>query len=77
VGDGVKASGQPGQLHGGGGLGEDLGEGFPACRGLGACEVALDRGVTCAEITGVLVALVPVLGTSRIAPAATAVLGCC
>jgi alkylhydroperoxidase/carboxymuconolactone decarboxylase family protein YurZ len=42
-----------------------------------ACEVALDRGVTCAEITGVLVALLPALGTDRIAAAAPTVLGCC
>jgi hypothetical protein len=42
-----------------------------------ACETALDRGVTCAEITGALVALVPVLGSSRIVPAAAVVLGCC
>lgn len=42
-----------------------------------ACEVALDRGVTCAEITGVLVALLPALGAGRIAAAASALLGCC
>jgi 4-carboxymuconolactone decarboxylase len=41
-----------------------------------ACEAALDRGVTGAEITGVLVALLPVLGADRIAAAAATVLGC-
>ena len=41
-----------------------------------ACETALDRGVTGAEITGVLVALLPVLGADRIAAAAATVLGC-
>ncbi len=41
-----------------------------------ACETALDRGVTGAEITGVLVALLPVLGAGRIAAAAATVLGC-
>ena len=41
-----------------------------------ACEAALDRGVTGAEITGVLVALLPLLGADRIAAAAAIVLGC-
>jgi alkylhydroperoxidase/carboxymuconolactone decarboxylase family protein YurZ len=41
-----------------------------------ACEAALDRGVTGAEITGVLVALLPVVGGDRIAAAAAIVLGC-
>ena len=41
-----------------------------------ACEAALDRGVTGAEITGVLLALLPVLGADRIAAAAAIVLGC-
>ncbi|HEX9353034.1 MAG TPA: carboxymuconolactone decarboxylase family protein [Streptosporangiaceae bacterium] len=41
-----------------------------------ACEAALDRGVTGAEITGVLVALLPALGADRIATAAPTVLGC-
>jgi alkylhydroperoxidase/carboxymuconolactone decarboxylase family protein YurZ len=41
-----------------------------------ACETALDRGVTGAEITGVLVALLPALGADRIAAAALTVLGC-
>jgi len=41
-----------------------------------ACEAALDRGVTGAEITGVLVALLPALGGDRIAAAAAIVLGC-
>jgi 4-carboxymuconolactone decarboxylase len=41
-----------------------------------ACETALDRGVTGAEITGMLVALLPVLGADRIAAAALTVLGC-
>jgi len=40
-----------------------------------ACEAALDRGVTGAEITGVLVALLPALGTGRITAAAATVLG--
>ncbi len=41
-----------------------------------ACEAALDRGVTGAEITGVLVALLPALGADSIAAAAATVLGC-
>ena len=41
-----------------------------------ACEAALDRGVTGAEITGVLLALLPLLGADRIAAAAAIVLGC-
>jgi alkylhydroperoxidase/carboxymuconolactone decarboxylase family protein YurZ len=41
-----------------------------------ACETALDRGVTGAEITGMLVALLPVLGADRIAAAALTVLSC-
>jgi alkylhydroperoxidase/carboxymuconolactone decarboxylase family protein YurZ len=41
-----------------------------------ACEAALDRGVTGAEIAGVLVALLPALGADRIAAAAAIVLGC-
>jgi alkylhydroperoxidase/carboxymuconolactone decarboxylase family protein YurZ len=41
-----------------------------------ACETALDRGVTGAEITGILVALLPVLGADRIAAAALTVLSC-
>ncbi|HEX9537294.1 MAG TPA: hypothetical protein VGA04_03875 [Streptosporangiaceae bacterium] len=41
-----------------------------------AYDAALDRGVTGAEITGVLVALLPVLGADRIAAAAATVLGC-
>ena len=45
----------------------------PICE---ACEAALDRGVTGAEITGVLVALLPALGGDRIAAAAAIVLGC-
>jgi hypothetical protein len=39
--------------------------------------VALDRGVTCAEVTGVLIALLPALGAGPIAAAARVVLGCC
>jgi alkylhydroperoxidase/carboxymuconolactone decarboxylase family protein YurZ len=41
-----------------------------------ACETALDRGVTGAEITGMLVALLPALGADRIAAAAHTVLSC-
>ena len=40
-----------------------------------ACEAALDRGVTGAEITGVLVAILPALGNDRIAAAAAIVQG--